>query len=281
MTPGTLYIVPTPLGNLEDITLRALRVLREVEYICAEDTRHSRKLLNYFGINTPCISYYREKEREKAARLITMLQEGKSLALITDAGTPAVSDPGAVLVRAAHAQALPVVPLPGAAAVTTAVSAAGILENGYLFLGFPPVKREARRKFLRELVHQTVPVVLYESPRRIEALLAHCLEILGEREAFWARELSKSYEELVSAPLSELLTLAKKGVRGELVLIIFPGKKEETTAEDLRELLLWYRDSGEMTVRDVSKKLSRDCGIPRSKVYRLALQLWNDGGSGQ
>ncbi len=279
MTAGTLYIVPTPIGNLEDITLRALHILQEVDCICAEDTRHSRKLLTHFGITTRCISYYREKEQEKTPKLLQLLREGKNLALISDAGTPAVSDPGAILVRAVHKAGFSVVPLPGASAVTTAVSAAGITENGYLFLGFPPAKSGARRTFLQELYEQKLPVVLYESPRRMEGLLADALEVLGEREVFLGRELSKAYEEVLLLSLSQLLEIVREkgGMRGECVLIIFPGEKEEMSEEDLRKLLAWHRDNSDMTVRDISKKLAVECGIARSEVYRLALQVWKSG----
>ncbi|MBM9519855.1 16S rRNA (cytidine(1402)-2'-O)-methyltransferase [Desulforhopalus vacuolatus] len=276
MKPGTLYIVPTPIGNLEDITLRALRILKEVALIAAEDTRHSRKLLTHFGIGTRLVSYYREKEAEKAIGFVKLLQEGKDLALISDAGTPAISDPGAILVRAVQEAGLPVVPLPGASAVTSAFSASGILSAGYTFLGFPPAKSGARQKFLQKLVHHDLPVVLYESPRRIEALLEDSLKVLGERDAFFARELSKSHEELFPGTLSTLLERVHDGVRGEFVLIICPTVPEEVSGESLEELLLWHRDNSEISVKDVSKKLAGDLGISKSKVYQMALELWQN-----
>lgn len=273
-TPGTLYIVPTPIGNLEDITLRALRVLKEVDFICAEDTRHSKKLLNHFGINTRLISYYREKEKEKAGALIELLKEGKNLALISDAGTPAISDPGTILVRAARDAQVRIEPLPGASAVTTAFSASGILSDGYTFLGFPPVKSGQRKSFLKGIANANLPVILYESPRRITTLVEEALEILGEREIFFARELTKSYEELSLSTLSKLFNRANEGVKGECVLIICPGEKEEVSGESIEELLLWHRDNSDISVKDVSKKLSQDLGVSKSKVYQMALGLW-------
>lgn len=273
-TPGTLYIVPTPLGNLEDITLRALRILKEVELICAEDTRHSRKLLNHFGISTRLVSYYREKEQEKASGLVPLLEQGKNLALISDAGTPAISDPGAILVAEARRAGIPVVPLPGASAIPTAFSASGITAQGFLFLGFPPAKSTQRKKLLEQLRNEQLPVMFYESPRRIAALLKEALELLGDRDTFWARELSKSHEELLFAPLSKLLERAESGVKGELVIIICPGVKEEIDLNNLEDILLWHRDNSELTVRDVSRKIAKELGVPKSKVYQLALSLW-------
>ncbi|MDK9707397.1 MAG: 16S rRNA (cytidine(1402)-2'-O)-methyltransferase [Desulforhopalus sp.] len=272
---GTLYIVPTPIGNLEDITLRALRILKEVDVIAAEDTRHTRNLLNHFGIATPLISYYREKEAERSEEILLRLQEGKNVALVSDAGTPAISDPGAVVVRRAHDLGLTVVPLPGASALTTALSGSGITSTGFLFLGFLPAKSGQRRKALSAVAACEYPVVFYESPHRIDDFLADALEILGERQAFWARELTKSFEDLQSGTLADLLAKSKEGRnRGEFVVIICPGGKEEVQGQTVEELILWYRDNSELSLKDASRKLSSDLGLPRSQVYQLALDLW-------
>ena len=275
-TSGTLFIVPTPIGNLEDITLRALRILKEVDLIAAEDTRHTRQLLTHFGIATPLISYYREKETERSAEIILRLQEGQDVALVSDAGTPGISDPGAVVVREAHATGIKVVPLPGASALTVALSGAGITSPGFLFLGFLPAKSGQRRKALAALTACDYPVVFYESPRRIEALLADALEVLGDRQAFWGRELTKTFEELQSGSLGELVAKSKDGRnRGEFVVIIWPGKKEEVKGQTVEELILWYRDHSELSLKDVSRRLADDLGIPRSQIYQQALALWN------
>ncbi len=272
---GTLYIVPTPIGNLEDITLRALRILREVDLIAAEDTRHTKKLLNHFGIHTPLISYYREKEAERSEEILLRLQDGKDIALVTDAGTPAISDPGAVVVQRAHLNEITVVPLPGPSALTTALSGSGFTDTGFLFLGFLPSKKSQRSKALSSLVNCEYPVVLYESPRRIDSLLSDALKILGDREAFWARELTKNFEELQSGNLSSLLAKSKEGRnRGEFVLIINPGIKEKVTGQTLEELILWYRDNSDLSLKDASRRLASDLGISRSQIYQQALTVW-------
>ncbi len=274
--PGSLFVVPTPIGNLEDITLRALRTLKEVDLIAAEDTRHTRQLLTHFGIATPLISYYREKETERSMEIIRRLEEGVNVALVSDAGTPGISDPGAIVVRDAHAKGIRVVPLPGASALTTALSGAGITSPGFLFLGFLPAKSGQRRKALTALAACEHPVVIYESPRRIEALLTDALEALGDRSAFLARELTKTFEELQSGTLSELLEKSKDGRnRGEFVVIIWPGEKEAVKGGTLEELIVWYRDHSELSLKDVSRRLAEDLGLSRSQIYQQALALWH------
>ncbi len=273
---GTLYIVPTPIGNLEDITLRALRILKEVDLIAAEDTRHTRNLLNHFGISTPLISYYREKEAERSEEILLRLQEGKNIALVSDAGTPAISDPGAVVVRQAHDLGFTVVPLPGPSALTTALSGSGISSTGFLFLGFLPAKVGQRRKALAAIASSDYPVVFYESPHRIDVFLADALDILGERQAFWARELTKNFEDLQSGTLSDLLAKSNEGRnRGEFVVIICPGGRDEAKGQTLEELILWYRDNSDLSLKDVSRQLAADLGISRSQIYQQALALWN------
>ncbi|MBW1635393.1 MAG: 16S rRNA (cytidine(1402)-2'-O)-methyltransferase [Deltaproteobacteria bacterium] len=273
---GILYIVPTPIGNLEDITLRAVRILKEVDLIAAEDTRHTKKLLNHLGIRTPLLSYYREKEAQRGAEIIDMLKSGKNIALVSDAGTPAISDPGSVLVGLAHDNGINVTPLPGASALTTALSAAGLDYTGFLFIGFLPSKKGQRSKILNSLIHSDYPVAIYESPRRISSLLNESLEIFGNRQAFLARELSKRFEELQRADLGTLLekTLSCKN-RGEFVLIICPGIKDEVKGETVEELILWYRDNSKLSLKDVSKRIASDIGTSRSQVYQMALKLWN------
>ncbi len=273
---GILYVVATPIGNLEDITLRALRILKEVDLIAAEDTRHTKHLLNHFDIHTPLISYYREKEAERSEELVQKLLAGETIALVSDAGTPAISDPGAVLVKKARVAGITIVPLPGPSALTTALSAAGITEGNFLFLGFPPAKKGQRQKLLSSFVEAPWALVFYESPHRIQALLADVLAILGDRQAFWARELSKVYEDLQAGPISGLLELASgKKNRGEFVLIIQPGSsKEENKGENLEEILLWYQENTELSLKDVSRRIAKDLGLSRSQVYQKALELW-------
>ena len=273
---GILYIVPTPIGNLEDITFRAVRVLQEVDLIAAEDTRHTLKLLNHFDIQTPLISYYKEKEAQRGAEIIARLKTGQNVALVSDAGTPAISDPGSVLVGSAHENNIKIVPLPGPSALTTALSAAGFCYTEFLFLGFLPSKKNQRRKSLNAFASSEHPVVLYESPHRISALLKDAFDILGNRQAFWARELTKKFEELQRTDLQTLFVKAASGKnRGESVLVICPGPKEEIKAETVEELIAWYRDNADLSLKDVSKRISTDLGVSRSQVYQKALTLWS------
>ncbi len=275
-TEGILYMVATPIGNLEDITLRALRILKEVDLIAAEDTRHTRQLLNHFAIHTPLISYYREKEAERSEELVQRMLAGETIALVSDAGTPGISDPGAVLVKKAREAGVTIVPLPGPSALTAALSVAGIVDGTFLFLGFPPAKKGQRQKLLATFVEAPWALVFYESPHRIDALLADVLAVLGDRQAFWARELSKIYEDLQAGSISQLLALATgKKNRGEFVLIIQPGSgRQEATGENVEEILLWYKENTELSLKDVSRQVAKDLGLSRSDIYQKALEIW-------
>jgi 16S rRNA (cytidine1402-2'-O)-methyltransferase len=218
---GTLYVVATPIGNLEDITLRALRILREVEVVACEDTRRTRALLTHFDIHTPTLSYYEHNKLTRGPQILRALQEGKSVALVTDAGTPGISDPGFMLVRDARAAGVPVVPVAGASAVAAALSAAGVPADRFVFEGFPPVKPGRRRNRLAALRELETTVVLYESPHRILATLEAIGEVFGEREIVVARELTKQFEEIVRAtPAAHRERLTAAGVRGEFTVVI-------------------------------------------------------------
>lgn len=274
---GTLYLVPTPIGNLEDITLRAIRILKMVDCVAAEDTRHSLKLLNHFGISTRLVSYYREKEQQRSDVLLNLLHEGKNVALVTDAGTPGISDPGAVLVSRAHEEGVKVVPLPGPSALTTALSAAGITHPGFVFIGFLPAKQGQRKKILQSLVNCEQSLVFYESVHRIAPMLEDALNILGDRTAFWARELTKSHEDLRRAQLSELVKISRESQnRGEFVIIIWPGEKTPSTNDQMEERLRYYRDNSDISVRDASKIIADELSMPKSKIYKRALEIWKE-----
>jgi 16S rRNA (cytidine1402-2'-O)-methyltransferase len=274
---GTLYVVATPIGNLEDITFRAVRILKEVDLIAAEDTRHTMQLLNHFDIQTKLISYYREKERERAGELVERLQSGVNIALVSDAGTPGISDPGTILVNMAREADITIVPVPGASALTTAISGAGLDCGSFLFLGFAPSKSVQRRKFLSSFAGSKYPVILYESPHRIRAFLTDALEVLGDRPAFWGRELTKVHEDLRKGKLSELLARACGQInRGESVLIISADKAEHITGDTVEELLLWYRDHSGLTLKDTCRRLASDLGLSRSQVYQKALGMWQE-----
>ncbi|HBH01005.1 MAG TPA: 16S rRNA (cytidine(1402)-2'-O)-methyltransferase, partial [Candidatus Rokubacteria bacterium] len=217
--------VATPIGNLEDITLRALRVLREADVVACEDTRRTRALLSHFDVHTPTLSYHEHNKLVRGRELLRALEEGKAVALVTDAGTPGISDPGFLLVRDARARGIPVVPVPGAAALVTALSAAGLPADRFVFEGFLPVKPGRRRRRLEALSALGMTVVLYESPHRVAATLEAIREVFGEVEIVVARELTKQFEEVVRAtPSAHLERLDRAGARGEFTLVVPRGE---------------------------------------------------------
>jgi len=275
MSIGTLYIVATPIGNLEDITLRAIRILREVDLIAAEDTRHSRKLLTHFGISKPLTSYFDHNKNIKGAQILAKLSDGLSVALISDAGTPCISDPGYQLVRDAVAAGIPVVPVPGACASTTALSASGLPTDSFVFEGFLPNRAGKRRERLAARKGEARVMVFHEAPTRVEASLADILEILGDREMVLARELTKVFEEFLRGKVSEVLrTVEERGVKGEVVLLISPCSEERLGNGDLVPgLLARYLDEEGLSVKDAVKRVSQETGESRSRVYEEALKL--------
>jgi len=221
VNPGTLYVVATPIGNLEDVTLRALRVLKEVGLVACEDTRRTRTLLSHFGIHVPVTSYFEHNKLTKGPAILRALSEGKSVALVTDAGTPGISDPGFLLVQAARAAGVPVVPVPGPSAVIAALSAAGVPADRFVFEGFLPVKPGRRLHRLEALRDLEMTVVCYESPHRILASLEAIAQVYGDREIVAAREMTKQFEEIVRGTARQLAERFAAGrVRGEFTLII-------------------------------------------------------------
>jgi len=217
--PGILYVVATPIGNLEDVTLRALRVLREVSVIAAEDTRRTARLLQHYSISTPTTSLHEHNEHARTRGLVERLVAGDSVALVSDAGTPVVSDPGVRLVGAAHERGIRVEPVPGPSAVIAAMSAAGIPGDGFIFLGFPPARSIARKKWLREVASERKPLILYEAPHRILATLTDIATELGSRRVAIGRELTKMHESLVVRPITEWLE-DPPIARGEFTLVV-------------------------------------------------------------
>ena len=275
--PGTLYIVATPIGNLADISRRMEQVLSEVDLIACEDTRHSRKLLSHLQINTPLTSYYREKEQQKATVLLKKLLEGQDIAVVSDAGTPGLSDPGAVLVRAARSADITVIPVPGPSALATALSVAGLEDSGFFFGGFPPAKKGERSRLFTSLKALACPLIFYESPHRIKKTLRDCLNIFGDRPAQLFRELTKLHEQHLAGQISELLEVTSQRVRGELVLII-DGRHAlpDDRPDNLDALIRWYRDQGDVSLKDAARIIATDLDLSRSKVYQKALSLWHD-----
>jgi 16S rRNA (cytidine1402-2'-O)-methyltransferase len=221
MPPATLYVVATPIGNLEDITLRALRTLKEVALVACEDTRRTRTLLSHFGIVVPTTSYFEHNKAVKGEVILRALREGKSVALVTDAGTPGISDPGFLLVKQARAAGIPVVPIPGPSAVVTALSAAGVPADRFVFEGFLPIKPGRRLNRLRALRELETTIVCYESPHRILATLAAIGEVFGEAPLVVGRELTKQFEEVVEGPAAALAERFAQGTaRGEFTIVI-------------------------------------------------------------
>jgi len=276
---GTLFVVATPIGNLEDITLRALRILREVDLIAAEDTRHTRKLLSHFDIHTPLISYYKEKEASRAQEIVARLLSGAQVALVSDAGTPGISDPGGILVQSAKAHGIGVVPVPGVSALAALLSVAGLTEPSHLFLGFLPAKGTERRKLLRGVKNDVHPLVFYESPRRILASLGDCLAELGDRRAVIGRELTKVHEEIGSGELAQLLAgyKAKEAIKGEFVVLIEGVRASASQRPDnLEDLLRWYRGQDGVSLKDAVASIAKDLDLSRSEVYQKALVVWKE-----
>ncbi|WP_446008789.1 16S rRNA (cytidine(1402)-2'-O)-methyltransferase [Candidatus Electrothrix sp.] len=274
---GSLYIVATPIGNLTDISQRMQDVLATVDLIACEDTRHTGRLLAHLGIKADLTSCHKENEQQKTVYLLKKLSEGLDIALVSDAGTPGISDPGAVLVRGAREQGLSVIPVPGPSALATALSASGHQGAGFYFGGFPAAKTGERVKQLKALKGLNCPLIFYEAPHRVQATLQDCLEVFGDRQAQLFRELTKLHEEHLSGPLSILIEHTQGKVRGELVLIISgqPERKEEQP-DNLDELILWYRDTEKTSLKDAARIIAKDLDLPRSQVYGHALSIWKN-----
>jgi 16S rRNA (cytidine1402-2'-O)-methyltransferase len=267
-----LFIVATPIGNLGDMTQRAVRVLREVDLIACEDTRHTHKLLNHFDIKTQTVSYHEHNERGRAEELCRMLESGKSVAVVSDAGTPLISDPGFRIVQSAIERGIRVEPVPGPSALVAALVASGLPSDEFLFAGFLPARATARRAKLEELGLIPATLVFYEAPHRIAAALKDAFEVLGNRQAVVARELTKLHEEIARGSLSELARQFSKNARGEIVLIIGAEKTTslatelqppKTLSERVSELEREGVDS-----KDALKQAARAFGMKRAEAYR-------------
>lgn len=271
---GTLYLVATPIGNLEDITHRGVRLLGEVDLIACEDTRHTKKLLNHYGINTRTISYHEHNETERAAQLLERLKLGANVAIVSDAGTPGISDPGFRLTRLAIANEITVVPVPGASALVAALVSSGMPTDEFFFGGFLPARSGGRRTRLGELRSIAATLIFYEAPHRISATLRDAQEILGERQAVVARELTKMHEEIARGSLSELAARfsSAESARGEMVVIIdravIPNEGvENNTAVSIGALVTKWENAG-LDHRSALKKAARELGLSRDEAYR-------------
>lgn len=276
---GQLYLVPTPIGNLEDMTFRAVNILKEADLILAEDTRHSQKLLNHFEIATPQLSYHEHNEKERQAEVLAKLAEGQRIAQISDAGMPAISDPGADLVTACIAANVPVIPLPGASAGLTALIASGLNPDRFAFIGFLPRKKNDRLQSLQDHVNVPYTMIFYESPFRLKQTLADMMGVFGaDRSAVVVRELTKSYENFVRGTLGELVDYygVHPDVKGEICLLLagndHPQSNDDLLQSALADLSLaeqvdWWMTNDSLTSKQAIKKVAKQNGLAKQEVY--------------
>jgi 16S rRNA (cytidine1402-2'-O)-methyltransferase len=267
---GTLYIVATPIGNLEDITLRAIRILGEVDWIACEDTRQTRKLLDHFGISKPTVSYHEHNEAERAKELVTKLEGGASVALVSDAGTPLVSDPGYRLVHTAIAAGIPVVPIPGASAAIGALSAAGLATDAFRFCGFLPAKSSQRRKLLEQLKPETCTLIFYETPHRVLDALEDVAAVMPSRPVVVAREVTKLHEEFLRGTAAEIRAelASRPAVKGEMTLLIGKAEEAEASETPIEEAVRAAEEAG-LSRMDAIKTVAKQRGLSKREVYRL------------
>jgi 16S rRNA (cytidine1402-2'-O)-methyltransferase len=272
---GTLYLVATPIGNLQDISFRALEILKTVDLIACEDTRHTRKLLTHFQFSNKLISYHEHNEADRAEELARLLEDGKNIAVVSDAGTPAICDPSFRIVRKAHEIGARVVPIPGAVAFVNAAIVSGLATDSIFFGGFLPSKKGERRNRLEEVKQIPATLVFYESPHRLAKSLADCAEVLGDRNAAVARELTKLHEEIVPGNLKELAAkYAEKPAKGEIVLVIERQTISRETAssehESLSSLVAELEKQG-FDHKIALKKAAKEFGMSKSEAYRILL----------
>lgn len=272
---GKLYLVATPIGNLEDITLRALNVLKEVDIIAAEDTRHTLGLLNHFEIKKPLISYYKEIEKTKSNQLIKELKDGKNIAVVSDAGTPGISDPGEEVVKRAIEEGIEIIPIPGACAFVNALIASGFSTKEFSFIGFLPVNKKEKKDKLESIKNETRTLIFYEAPHKMKTTLESLLEVLGNRRIVLARELTKIHEEFIRSTINEVLE--KEEYKGEFVILIEGSEisKEDIELKNLNEMTLEehyqkYEQEG-LSKKDIIKRIAKDRNVNKNEIYQFFL----------
>ena len=267
---GKLYIVATPIGNLDDITLRAIHVLENVDLIAAEDTRHTLKLLNHLEISKPLISYHRHNEEIKTEILIGKLIEGQDIALVSDAGTPGICDPGEIVIKKCSDEGINIIPIPGSCAMINALVVSGIDTKEFTFLGFLPLNKKLRKEKLKEIEKSEKTIILYEAPHKLMTTLNDLKEILEERQMVLARELTKIHEELIRGNCKEIIEKAEN-LKGEMVLVIEGNKKNETKSDfedlSLEEHYELYENQG-LEKKEIIKKIAKDRGVSKNEVYQ-------------
>lgn len=279
MQCGTLYLCATPIGNLEDITLRAIRILKECDIIAAEDTRHTRKLLAHFDIHTPLTSYHAHNEESKGEQLLAKLKQGQNIAVVSDAGMPGISDPGYELVKSALENGISVVPVPGANAAVTALVASGLPTARFVFEGFLPANKKGRRRQLEKMAQETRTIIFYESPHRIKDTLSDLIKIFGERQIAVARELTKKHEEIYRGKLSGALEyFSRQAVRGEFTMVVAGAEKEsaaektETDNRSITEQLKQLMQSG-LDKKQAIKEVAKMRGVSKRDIYKEAVDI--------
>jgi 16S rRNA (cytidine1402-2'-O)-methyltransferase len=274
---GSLYLVPTPIGNLEDMSFRAVRILKECNVIAAEDTRNTKKLCNYFEIDTFVVSYHEHNKETSGEKLLERIENGETVALVSDAGMPCISDPGYEIVREAIDREIAVIPLPGANAALTALIASGLVPQPFYFYGFLSRNKKEKRKELEILSKQNSTIVFYESPHRLKETLKEMAEILGSRSIVLSRELTKKFEEFIRCSLEEAIEWSNEGeIRGEFCLIVEGNPDKQTFEEEslwwneitLSEHVQHYIDEKEMSSKEAIKMVSRERGLPKRDVYQ-------------
>jgi len=280
---GILYICGTPIGNLEDITLRALKILKEVNLIAAEDTRHTLKLLNHYQINTKVTSYYEYNKFKKAPYLVEILKNGQDIALVSDAGMPGISDPGYVLIDLSLKNSIKIIPVPGVSALITALVVSGLPIDKFVFEGFLPRKIKERKRYFKSIENEERTIIFYETPHRLKRALKDMLEILGDRKVVIARELTKIYEEIIRGKLSQVLSgIDSKEIKGEITLIVQGGiKKKENDSIDflikeciIKEYLNKLKKQG-YSNKDIIKITQEKLNIPKNLIYKKLLEMKN------
>jgi len=275
---GKLYLVATPIGNLEDITLRALKVLKDVDLIAAEDTRHTLGLLNHFEISKPLISYYKQTEKTRSEVLIEKLNEGKNIAIVSDAGTPGISDPGEEIVKAAIENNVDIIPIPGACALVNALIASGLSTREFLFIGFLSAIKKEKKEKLEEIKYETRTLILYEAPHKLKGTLEVILEVLGDRNIVLARELTKMHEEFIRGRVTRILE-GIEGIRGEFVILIEGSKQSRKDIENdnlnnltLEEHYKEYEKQG-LEKKEIIKKIAKDRNVSKNEIYQYFMNI--------
>lgn len=267
---GKLYIVATPIGNLEDITLRALRILKDVDIIAAEDTRQTLKLLNHFEISKPLMSYHRHNEEIKSNILIEKLKKGNNIALVSDAGTPGICDPGEEIIKKSIEEQIEVIPIPGPCAMVNALIASGVDTKEFCFLGFLPLNKKLRKEKIEEIKNAEKTIIIYEAPHKMKNTLGDLKDILKDRKIVLARELTKVHEEFIRKDIEELLAIVDN-LKGEMILIIEGIKKKNNVENKLNNLTLeehykYYENQG-IDKKEIIKKIAKDRNVNKNDIY--------------